>query len=211
MPAHYPVVGAALVVLTLAACGAPAPVAPVEPTAAQDEGEARTIVQTVVAQTAAARGVSSNPIVSSPTLPPTEEPIPTTVKLPTPQASATATPTGPTRTPSPAPTKEPVIETRAIISIGNLHPEPSLETDPIGPICVGDSINVLEVRQEPDGQWYRVEVTKLAPDCDKARVKRGARGWVSDILVLPLGTEEPSAQTTGSPTARGSITPTAKK
>lgn len=182
------VIAVALAAL-LAACGsAPtAPAPPQEPPTAVNQGSAREILGTVVAQTAAARGVSSDPIRSSPTPAVLPSPTPTTVRLPTPRPSPSPSPTGPTRVPTRAPTEEPVLETRTIISIGNLQREPSLDSTVVGVVCVNDIVDVLEVQQTPAGAWYRVEVTKLAPDCAASRVRRGTRGWISDVIVLPLG------------------------
>ncbi|MDZ4717027.1 MAG: SH3 domain-containing protein [Roseiflexaceae bacterium] len=89
-------------------------------------------------------------------------------------ATAAAQPAGP---------KE-VLGTGTVVRGGNLRKEPRLATETIlGLIWPGDEIQFLEPREVNGQFWYRIRVTRAAPDRPGTGVADGTEGWASATLL----------------------------
>jgi hypothetical protein len=75
----------------------------------------------------------------------------------------------------------------AVNSGGNLRSEPRVADDTVvGLIWPGDQITFLE-QLDVDGQvWYRIQVTREAPNRGGAGVAVGTEGWASASLLSPV-------------------------
>jgi hypothetical protein len=75
-------------------------------------------------------------------------------------------------------------QTAQVINGGNLRSEPRVvSTTVIGQVCPGDQVAVLATQGTGAARWERVRVTRVAQQCDPARVPAGAEGWLSTTLL----------------------------
>jgi hypothetical protein len=91
--------------------------------------------------------------------------------------TATALADRPAATPQPTPTAPTI--TTTVVGGGNLRSEPRLAADTIiGQVTPGESVVVLEVRDDTGVTWYRVRA-------------QAGEGWVSSTLLAPIATPTP--------------------
>lgn len=92
-----------------------------------------------------------------------------------------------TPTPTSGPTPEPSIGSGIVVREGNLRSEPRVADDTrIGLLLVGDQIDFLEQRSVGGQSWFRIRVSKAAPDRNKEGVAEGTVGWAAAVVVSPI-------------------------
>lgn len=104
--------------------------------------------------------------------------------LPALGADAETDPSEPTaEPPTPTATATPILAT-VVSGSGNVRPSPSIETQPIGLVNLGDEILVLG--QTPDSAWYLIQLSEnVAPGSyiQNTTDSEDATGWIASTLV----------------------------
>ena len=80
------------------------------------------------------------------------------------------------------PTAEPSLGTGVVINGGNLRKE-APRGDVIGLIWAGDEVSFLQQQQVGGQTWFRIRLTKPAPNRGGQGVAAGAEGWASATLL----------------------------
>lgn len=81
-------------------------------------------------------------------------------------------------TPTPEAT---AVSTVRVSNGGNVRSEPRIAPETVvGQVASGDTVTILESRNQSDGLWHRVQVVTTA-----GALKPNTEGWISDTLLRP--------------------------